>query len=1012
MTEAEFECLNCGQASSSLDVVMADGNCPRCGSTPRFSSIDKKPKIQESKSKVLLLQGVHPVEDRLAQHLQLQGLPERPRFAPKLSEKEPEEPQSQREQTFQPALEEPAVPPQQEQAYHPPLAASTGSGSSNPEDVISLQIVPVKGIKREMDSIVQLINSLASTASPITLEFSGKNLRRFIIVRCKRQHVEMVKAQLTGIYGSPEIIEVSGENDPGTIISDGYEFRAHTRLSLIRSEALPIRTYRELTGNDSVIHLLSTLYGLKENEAAVIQIVVHGKANPDWTSKYRKELLEIRRRKTGQLSMRDYLRIFALIIGFLGGGAYFLIGSWWSLIWLLGISLGFLYLGAPLLLNQSDLEWSESLEEMVLRKIEQPGYETEIRLAAAGSNKSRVQSLLETMIGSFRVFTLESGNSLEPTGRSTGFRHNEMKPQSDATFILGDTELATLWHLPLETMPDMMEIKKFDHRMVDPTRFNAGSEGWEIGYSSKSAGEDIPISLPLQTISDQHAILLGQSRMGKSTALEHMVQKVMEDPTRSIVVLDPHSDMIDRLIGLVPPGRVGDVLYLNFADDTLLPGFNPLDITLYGGDPEKTAASFIEVAHTLYGKYWGPRMEVPLARVMMALVLANTIRTPETQFTILDAISVILMNNDKRQSFLEKMMPEDHPMTKVVLRYFQIEFNTRTKSFIEQIISPVLSKLRPFESNSYLLGTFGQPVSTFNPIQAVRDRKIIFVQTGTAQISSEFANFIGSIILNMVKIAILDQANIAPEDRSRVTIVVDESQLLPGVDFGKDLAMMLKFGGNYFLTSQGASFLGRATASDQQDRPMAFQQIMSNVATKIIFRLSGYDANIITDTEFSGEMEPSNLYNLPAYQAFLQFSANGEVHGPMLVKMNPPSEYNKNVADSILALRTNYCLPFAEAVSIGAQVSDRIVEYHHSEAASDDALQDGEGYIHQTAKESERNVPTPHPKVVQVLKEKLGIGLDKLQAGTPKEIEQPQKRSHFDPGKNMGSLLKDLNTGD
>jgi hypothetical protein len=665
-------------------------------------------------------------------------------------------------------------------------------------------------------------------------------------------------------------------------------------------------------------------------------------------------------------------------VGLAGAGVYLLFAEWLSLAWLLLISAGLLGVGLPAFLRDSDLGWSENFEEVVLRKIEQPGYQVEIRLAACAGGRDRVVQILQTLIGAFRGFSLEVGNSFCPLAGSPPFRLTEMDAHRGAVNILGDAELATLWHLPVDVLPDMMAVKKYTHRTADTRAFHTGGASWLIGHSGKS-GSRQAIRLPIATLSSQNAFLLGTTGSGKTTTLEHMIATVAGLGDRGVVVIDPHGDMVRRLLGLIPRERVKDAIYLDFADQDRVPGINLLDVDLFGGDPEVTAAAFTETARSLYGKFWGPRMEVPFKRANLALALANTMRPPQMQFTVLDAIDMILMKGEQRRNFLSQVLPEGHLLTKTLINYFSLEFDTRSPTFREQVISPVLSKLRPFEEKTALMAVFGQPRSTIDLLQAIRAGKLVLVRSGMEKFGEDYSNFIGSVVLNLAQKAILSQEDLAPEERTRITVVVDESQLFSGFDFGNALAMLRKFGGNFFLTSQGESFLGRARSSDEQDRPNAFRQVMANVNTRIVFRLGGHDARVLTSTDFFGEMDPPNLINLPDYHAFLQFTANEHVHGPILVETLPPRACDQGVSAEILARRAAYTLPLEEALAAASRVVDRVAAFYSTEEA-------GRG-----AQYEERMTPVPGQRppssipasAREVLAAKAQLDASEAQGGAP-----------------------------
>jgi hypothetical protein len=221
-------------------------------------------------------------------------------------------------------------------------------------------------------------------------------------------------------------------------------------------------------------------------------------------------------------------------------------------------------------------------------------------------------------------------------------------------------------------------------------------------------------------------------------------------------------------------------------------------------------------------------------------------------------------------------------------------------------------------------------------MQSVRDGKILLVKTGMGSTSKEFSSFIGSVILNMTERAIMSQENMSSQERRPITVIVDESQVFAGADFGETLAKVRKFGGTYFLTSQGEAFIGKARSSDELDRPAAFKQVMANVTTRIVFRLAGHDANVLANTEFYNQMEADNLINLPRHHAFIQFDAYGRVHGPTLIKTLPPLAHQPDLLSAILGKRYEYLIELDKAVAVGSNLSQRLVAEFATREASDE----------------------------------------------------------------------------
>src|SRR5436190_13061000 len=74
----------------------------------------------------------------------------------------------------------------------------------------------------------------------------------------------------------------------------------------------------------------------------------------------------------------------------------------------------------------------------------------------------------------------------------------------------------------------------------------------------------------------RHLHLIGQTGTGKSTALLNLLAQDLA-MGRGIALLDPHGDLAERALTLIPSERAHQLVYLNPADLDRPIGFNVLD---------------------------------------------------------------------------------------------------------------------------------------------------------------------------------------------------------------------------------------------------------------------------------------------------------------------------------------------------------------------------------------------------------------------------------------------------
>src|ERR1041385_7456983 len=113
-----------------------------------------------------------------------------------------------------------------------------------------------------------------------------------------------------------------------------------------------------------------------------------------------------------------------------------------------------------------------------------------------------------------------------------------------------------------------------------------------------------------------HMYVIGKTGTGKSTLLETLIRQDMEN-SEGVALLDPHGDLVEKVLQAVPKHRREDVTYFNVPDGTNPVGFNPLERVA----PEKRAlasAGLLDAFKKIWADSWGPRLEHILRNSFLA----------------------------------------------------------------------------------------------------------------------------------------------------------------------------------------------------------------------------------------------------------------------------------------------------------------------------------------------------------------------------------------------------------
>src|SRR5690554_1376705 len=83
-----------------------------------------------------------------------------------------------------------------------------------------------------------------------------------------------------------------------------------------------------------------------------------------------------------------------------------------------------------------------------------------------------------------------------------------------------------------------------------------------------------------------HLYVVGKTGTGKSTLLEALIRQDLAHG-HGLALLDPHGDLVERVLTRLPHSRRRDLVFLDAPDRKLVWGFNPLR----GVPPEKRVAA-------------------------------------------------------------------------------------------------------------------------------------------------------------------------------------------------------------------------------------------------------------------------------------------------------------------------------------------------------------------------------------------------------------------------------------
>ena len=359
-----------------------------------------------------------------------------------------------------------------------------------------------------------------------------------------------------------------------------------------------------------------------------------------------------------------------------------------------------------------------------------------------------------------------------------------------------------------------------------------------------------------------HMYIVGKTGTGKSTLLETMVRQDV-DSGQGLALLDPHGDLIEKVLTRIPEHRRGDLIYFNVPDPSQPLGFNPLESV----PPLKrplSASGLLEVFRKVWADSWGPRLEHILRNALLALL-------DQPEATLSDVLRLL-----SDQAFRKNVA--DRVANAQVRDFWLREYESYPKNFRAEAIAPIQNKVGAFLANPILNRILTQTKSSFDFRQVIDKGKILLVNLAKGKIGEDTAALLGSLLVAKVGLAASSRADLPEEERRDFYLYLDEFQNFTTLSLSTMLTELRKYRVGMILAHQ------YLTQLDSQ----VCDAILGNVGTIIAFRLGVADAEILAK-EFSPEFSITDLVGLPNYHIYLKLMIEGKVSRPFSAQTLRPS---------------------------------------------------------------------------------------------------------------------------
>lgn len=350
-----------------------------------------------------------------------------------------------------------------------------------------------------------------------------------------------------------------------------------------------------------------------------------------------------------------------------------------------------------------------------------------------------------------------------------------------AGFILNSSELTGMVHLP---PPNYLSNEKVPVVLLETlrARTEAALAGTPVGQC-QYAGQEKTICIP-QAIRSRSTHLIARQGMGKSTTLEHMVLSDIASGS-GVAVLDPHGDLIRRLLELIPKNHAERCVLYAPADREWVPLWNPLKPSA-NQDLSRTADDLVSaIRHIVQG--WGDRLENLLRHSFCSLLQIEG-------STLLDVSNLLKKKSPESLRLIAEI--ERSCDSETIKNFWRHDF----PRYSDQDLSPSQHKLSKLLMSGTVSLMLSQPENRFNFREIMDSGKILLADL--SGLGHDLRGLLGSFVLSLLHIAAVSRSNILFRDRKPFHIYCDEAHLFLSASIADLIPETRKFAVDLTLAHQ------------------------------------------------------------------------------------------------------------------------------------------------------------------------------------------------------------------
>src|SRR3989344_4820922 len=539
---------------------------------------------------------------------------------------------------------------------------------------------------------------------------------------------------------------------------------------------------------------------------------------------------------------------------------------------------------------------TQELISAIDNKAKQNLFAVSIRLLVSGETEEIASQILSNIENAFTQFEFPDLNNffsfrpqkniLKKLIYNFSFRLFNNK---EINWLSGE-ELTSIFHFPIIKI-ETPKVRFIKSKTAAPPAI-APSAGVILGVNQfRNQKTTIKLS-PVDR--RRHLYVIGQTGTGKSYLLRNLIKQDI-DSGAGVGIIDPHGDLVEAILGMIPSHRINDVILFDPADTEWPIGLNLLEAST-PTEKDFAASEMIATFQKLFlAEHLGPVFEHSMRNAMLTLmdddVNPGTLADIPRIFT--DPVFVrqllIKVTDPLVRDFWEKEM---------------LKMSDQTKS---EMVGYLVSKVGRFVENSMMRNIIGQNRSGIDFNDVMNNGKILLVNLSKGRIGEMNSALLGLIITAKLQMAAFRRAEERNEESRRdFYLYMDEFQNFTTESIATILAEARKYRLNLILAHQ---FIGQLTDKIRDS-------VFGNAGSIVSFRIGPEDAKFLVKY-FEPVFNESDLINIDNRHAYVKLLLNGATTTPFNIMTEETPLSSLDEADKLRNIcRAKYAKPRKEVEEI------------------------------------------------------------------------------------------------